>query len=111
MPEADLEKFDMVNATTEQLQEALDSVEQRKASLGSATQQFNRDRQQQVQQAEKDQREQQTAMRKEYENRSLNSYYPGYQSQYAPRQINYPPLDRGPSMWISPWGGVGIGIF
>ncbi len=110
LPERDIRSFDIVNMTTAQLQRTLDDIDSRRQGMARSHQAFDATRQQQVQQTYQQQQERLKAERAENTNRTLSSYYPEYTSQYTPRNQmqNRPKLDKGPTMYVSPWGGVGL---
>lgn len=109
IPERELKKFDILHMTTEQMRATIDNIEERKASLKSEAQAFNVTREEEVRDAvrEAEQQQAQQAQGTSFTNRSMQSYFPGYQSQYAPRR-QYSSLYRGPQYYVSPWGGVGM---
>lgn len=111
LPEEEIKRFDIVNMTTDQLQQTIDDVETRRSALRVQQQAFDQTRQQQVQQTLQQTQERNRQIRGDYTNRSFGSYFPSeaYQSQFAPRRQIQSPINRGPSLWVGPFG-VGFAL-
>jgi hypothetical protein len=100
---------DIVNLTASQLEAELNQFNARRASRIQAQEAFNQARESQVA-ADRQRRAQQASARQQaaLQPRSLNSFYPQSQSQYAPRRPQREPRRSNISIYSGPWGGAGV---
>jgi primosomal protein N'' len=109
LSDRELKKFDILRMSAGQARELLDEIQQRRAAMRAESQAFSATRQQEVQQSLREaQEQQQAAATAATQNRQLQSWYPSYRSQYAPRRMVI--QNRQPTYWVSPWGGIGFTI-
>lgn len=114
LPERSIRSFDIINNTPEQVQQALDDVDARRQGRAVRSEAFDAARRQQVDWARQDQVQQRqfeqdmTLTRMAQTNQSFFPETGAAHSPYAPQQRPRPELPKGPTMYVSPWGGVGF---
>lgn len=119
LPERQLQSFDIINMTPEQVQQALDDIDSRRQGRASRSQAFDATRERQVAQARRQQEQRLQFERQEQASRTMASSFQtgagqgssqGFApfSPYATQQRQRPTLAKGPTMYVSPWGGVGF---
>ncbi|MGD9649006.1 MAG: hypothetical protein AB7U73_25065 [Pirellulales bacterium] len=100
---------DIVNMTASQLEAELSQFNAQRASRVQAQEAFDQARQSQIA-ADRQRRTQQANIREQaaLQQRSLRSFYPQSQSQYAPRRPQREPRRSNISIYSGPWGGAGV---